>query len=262
MNIRAQVTCEALKHLSDVYPDKELNVVEVGCMFNKGEGLSTYIIADFLAKRPSGGRLVSIECDPSHIVTCKELIDEYDPTLTKHIEYRQGYSLAVLPKVLAELGSVHLFSLDGGGHPEVCLGEFELALANLATDGIIIEDDVQPMAPTEHYKLPRTLGKATLILPMLILANYIENRGDKQHYSSVTGNPDSVSYSALIPQLTDIKFPANIANFLVLGISHRMLLYGSRDFISKIEKIKFKNPQPAAMSFKYIIKQKLIRLLS
>lgn len=72
---------------------------------------------------------MSVEYDLSHIQACKGMIGACDPYLEKQIEFRHGHSLSVMPGIFADLGSVHFFCLDGGAHPEVCLAEFEHALA-------------------------------------------------------------------------------------------------------------------------------------
>ncbi len=57
MNFRSQAIQLALNHISSVYQDEPLNIVEIGCMFSENEGLSTYLIAEFLANRPQGGAI-------------------------------------------------------------------------------------------------------------------------------------------------------------------------------------------------------------
>jgi hypothetical protein len=238
MNFRSQAMLQALEHVSAAYPDQPLNVIEVGCMFKENEGLSTYHIADFLAKRGKGDRFVSIEYDQGHIEASKAIIAKRKASLSQQIDYRHGHSLGVLPAVLADMGQVHLFSLDGGAHPEVCLAEFEQAASHLAPNGIILVDDAQELAPSQAYHPPRPFGKATLILPMLVMLNYLKHRdkfrGANTSAADQTGIPDS----DLIRQCETVSFSAiDPDNFTVIGNRHKILIYGDPAFIAEAVQI-------------------------
>jgi len=127
---------------------------------------------------------------------------------------------------------VHFFCLDGGAHPEVCLAEFEHALAYLAPDGVIMVDDANQIPPLRAYRLPRPFGKATLILPMLLLASYLEIRHKVSKANSVAGDPRSIPDSHFLNQLERTDTPnVSFTNFAVAGSGHQILLYGSPAFI-------------------------------
>lgn len=239
MNLRSQAILLALGHVSSNYRDEEsLNIVEVGCMFKEDEGFSTYLIADFLAKRAGGGRFVSIDYDLSHIDASRVLIQKWNPSLGGFTEYRHGHSLSVLPEVLADLHQVHFVYLDGGAHPEVCLAEFEQAVMHLAPEGVILVDDAQQIAPSKNYRLPRPLGKATLILPMLIVANYLRNREKVRAANASPGDQRSIPQSHFVGQLENIDVPTvNAWSFEVIGSGHLMLAYGSPTFVAKARKL-------------------------
>ncbi|MFC1714997.1 O-methyltransferase [Candidatus Poribacteria bacterium] len=244
MNVRSQAILSGLGSVSAFYQNKPLNVVEVGCMFQEAEGLSTYVIADFLRSRRGGGRFISIENDESHIKACREIIHKRDPSLGEQIDYRHGHSLSVLPKVVEDLSLIHFYYLDGGAHPEVCLAEFEIAMANLAPEGVILVDDAQEISPSENYGLPRPLGKITLILPLLILANYLENREMVRKANSLSDDPESIPDSWFIGQVKDIDLStAQNSSFAVIGSRHQMLLYGSADFLSDVVRLSAIEPR-------------------
>ena len=242
MNLRSQAILSTLNHISSIYHNEPLNIIEIGCMFNKGEGMSTYLIADFLSKRPAGGKFVSIEYDQDHIEACKNIIQTRNSSLNKQIEYRHGHSLTILPEVLADFNVVHFVFQDGGAHPEVCLVEFELSKAHLIPDGVILVDDVHQLQPTNNYELSRPFGKATLIYPMLILSNYLKNRETIREANSV-GFEGAIPSSQFINNL-EISDDSilNFSTFKLIGIHHRMLLYGNSIEainLSKLDKISF-----------------------
>ena len=239
MNFRAEAILLALNHVSSNYRDEEpLNIVEVGCMFKEDEGFSTYLISDFLAKRARRGRFVSIDYDLSHIDASRVLIQKWNSSLSDFIEYRHGHSLSILPEVLKDLDQVHFFYLDGGAHPEVCLSEFEHAMVHLAPYGVILVDDAQQMHPSKNYQLPRPLGKATLILPMLIIANYLLNREAMRTAKETPGNQKSTPKSRFVGQMENIDIPClNAWEFEVIGSGHQILAYGSPNFLAEANKL-------------------------
>jgi len=244
MNLRSQTIISTLNHISSIYHDEPLNIVEIGCMFKEDEGLSTYVIADFLSKRSAGGKFFSIEYDQSHIEACKNIMEARNSSLNKQIEYRQGHSLSILPEILADFNMFHFVFLDGGAHPEVCLSEFELSKAHLAPDGVILVDDVQQLVPSNNYGLPRPFGKATLILPMLILSNYLENRETVREANSIEDDKESIPNSYVINKLEQINFSiGNIARFKVIGMHHQMLLYGNSIETINLEDIETLSPK-------------------
>lgn len=234
-NLRSRAIRLSLERVSDSYRDEPLRLVEVGSMYNEEQGLSTYVIADFLANRPKGGKFVSVDLDQDHIKASSAIIQRHNPALMRWVEYRHGHSLRVLPKLLAEFGTVHVALLDGSEHPEVCLVEFEETLKHLASDGVILVDDAQPIPVSQEYPLPRPLGKLTLILPMLIVGNYLRNRGTVRASASDVGDPSTVPDAAFIKQLDGLPVDAVGASFCVMGTWHRMLAYGNPRFVAMAE---------------------------
>lgn len=204
-------------------------------MFKEDEGMSTFIIADFLHNRPGGGQFVSIDYDLEHIEACRRLIALRHPALSSNVEFRHGHSVTLLPAVLAKLQTVHFALLDGGAHPEICLIEFEQTIAHLANKGVVLVDDAQPMPPSPGYGLLRPFGKATLILPMLIVAHYVENRAAAHQASSWPGDEASVPDSRFIRQLLDLESCERALPFGLVGGKHKMLVYGSSDFVTEVE---------------------------
>jgi hypothetical protein len=235
MNFRSQTILLALQHVSSVFATEPLRVLEVGSMFKEDEGLSTFIVADFLHNRPSGGEFVSIDSDPDHIEACRNLIAARNPSLCSRVELKVGHSLRLLPEILGNFQTLHLAVLDGGAHPEVCLVEFEQAIAHLANKGVVLVDDVHPIPPSPSYGLPRPFGKATLILPTLILAHYIKNRAAVRGANSAPGDEGSVPDSRFIRQLLDLESCERALPFGVIGGKHKMLIYGSAELVTEAE---------------------------
>jgi hypothetical protein len=233
MNIRSKAILLALEYLDAKHPNEPLNIVEIGCMFWRGEGQSTYLVANFLSGRPKGGRFVSIDMDPQHIENCKQIINEQNPRLASYIEYRQGPSLKLLPLVLSEIRTIHCFLQDGGAHPEVCLVEFEIAMRHLSSGGIVLIDDAHTIAPTPAYPWPRFHGKATLILPSLILRSYINLRS-KGLLPPVSADIESINgESELLRNLTGKDFPdIQQSSYAVIGTEQQLLLVGNELFIT------------------------------
>lgn len=259
MNLRSQAILLALDHVSSSCQGGEpLKIVEVGCMFKKDEGCSTYYIADFLVKRGGGNRFVSIDYDLDHINASKALIQNWNSHLSKVVEYRHGPSLSVLTEVLTDLNKVHFVYLDGGAHPEICLFEFEQAMIHLAPEGVVLVDDAQQIPPSEYYRLPRPFGKATLILPMLIIANYLPERRKVRATNEMTEDQKSIPQPHFIDQLRNIDVPTvGASNFNVIGSRHRMLAYGSPTFIVKTRQLtETVGPIEIGRALRYLLSSK------
>ena len=99
INLRLAIIERALAVLQS---RRRLGVVEIGCMFNEREGLSTFAVAQALKSRP-GSVFASIEYDADHIDACKGLIAKRDPELLKHVDFYYGHSIDQLPKALASM---------------------------------------------------------------------------------------------------------------------------------------------------------------
>ena len=200
-------------------------------MYKEDEGLSTYVIADFLAKRRNESKFISIDWDPAHIESCKTIMRKRNATLVKAVEFREGHSLSLLPQVLAELGVVHFALLDGGEHPEVCLAEFELVATHLAPEGALLIDDAQPIPCRQDYALQRPLGKVNLILPMLLIEEYLRHRGEIRAAGSDASDSTTVPDAHFLGELKGLDLDNRGATFCVMGTWHRMLAYGSPKFV-------------------------------
>jgi len=107
-NTRQHYLLQSLEFVERAYEKEDLNIIEIGCMFKEDEGLSTLSIAKFLAEKNIKGRFVSIDMDASHLDSCRQLIEDRDPTLLKHVEFLCGNSLQILPNIIAEMGLVLL----------------------------------------------------------------------------------------------------------------------------------------------------------
>jgi predicted O-methyltransferase YrrM len=234
MNLRSKAIMAALAHVFNEFPTEPLNVIEVGSMYNEHEGLSTYLIADALAKRPAKSRFVTIDWDPEHLASCHAIVNKRNPSLNGVIEYREGHSLALLPSVLKEIGTVQFALLDGGEHPEVCLAEFELVTKHLAPEGALLVDDAQPIPEKSDYKLQRPLGKVNLVLPMLLIDDYLQHRNGIRAAASDTKDPRTVPDARFINELQRLHAVDDSASFCVIGTWHRMLAYGSPKFVEVV----------------------------
>jgi hypothetical protein len=266
MDFRTKAIKKSLEYISGIYSDIPINIIEIGCMFKENEGLSTYVMAEFLANRPKGGRLISLEYDQEHIRACKEIFSRLNPDLLDQVEFHHGHSLSVLPKVLNQLEVVHYFNLDGGAHPEVCINEFEMAKEFLAPEGIILLDDASFIPPSTSYYLPRPFGKTTLILPMLIIANYLQNREAFREANSVLDDPASIPNSKFINQLEslDLSWVGN-NRFAIIGPHKQMLAYGSDAYISWVSTPDIpdeKQPDLNKNKFRSFIKRFIAKLKS
>jgi Methyltransferase domain len=239
MDFRTKAIIRSLEYVSNIYSETSINLIEIGCMFKEDEGLSTYKMAEFIEKRPKGGKLISIEYNQENIKACKEIFNRLNRELINLVEFHHGHSLSVLPKVLDDLHYVHYFNLDGGAHPEVCINEFEMVKEFLAPEGVILIDDACSINPSRKYYLPRPLGKATLIFPMLIIENYLLNRKSFRNANSISDDAASIPNSKFINQLEalDLRWIGNNC-FDIIGTHQKMLAYGSDRYISWISDIK------------------------
>ena len=227
MNIRPLAIEVCLNTISKIYSHIPLNVVEIGCMFKEDEGLSTQIIAECLSSREFGGQLISIDYNKEHIVSCKKILENRNPTLLENIDFFQGNTLDILPNLFKGKEEFHFFLIDGGAQPETCLVEFECAMDNLADDGLILIDDSRELPPSKLYWLPRPFGKATLILPMLIINNYMKNREDVCENNQYLGKDERLPKAYFIEQMNQVDYSIfEDIPFKLLGNCGQMLLVG------------------------------------
>jgi predicted O-methyltransferase YrrM len=241
LNFREQVLVNALGLVEKTRSSESFYAIEIGCMFKTDEGLSTYRIADFIRKNKAVDKLfVSIEYDPGHVEAAQQMIRQMAPDLLDTIDFSCGHSLKVLPAVLGNIPHVDFAFLDGGAHPEVCLQEFELVLSRLSPEGVVVVDDVQELGPSELYPVQRPFGKGTLILPYLVIAEYLAGREqyrdrNNQFSSADEGVPDAETLS-----LTDVRGMLQLLGSrgyrIVSRGQHKMLIIGKPDLLTGLLK--------------------------
>ncbi len=216
---------------------RSFNAIEVGCMFNENEGLSTLKIAHASAQCRKPSRFVSIEYDASHIRAAQSIIARKSPSLIEQVEFCEGHSLKILPGILEDMEKVHFAFLDGGAHPEVCLCEFELTLSRLAAGGVIVIDDLQPMKPSKAYSGRREFGKGSLILPFLTIAEYFKTRDKHLSANCEFGDvEDGTPHSRLIAGAKVVQTLRQTCHKrFQLGSNHQMLAVADRVTLESIE---------------------------
>ncbi|TDJ01405.1 MAG: glycosyltransferase [Deltaproteobacteria bacterium] len=234
MNTRQDIIQRGLGAVLTHSSSGRVNALEIGCMFRKAEGLSTLEISRFVRKEAVSGRFCSIEYDPEHVQAATELLRELDPAALGFVEFMRGHSLATLPIALERLAEVDFVFLDGGAHPEVCLRELELVLPRLSRRGLIVVDDLQEIAPSAAYPLPRPFGKGTLILPFLVIHEYLRSRELYQDRNNqFSEGRESVPDSELIGAFGNgmDRLLGSLAYRLVTCGGHRMLLIGREELL-------------------------------
>jgi hypothetical protein len=131
--------------------------------------------------------------------------------------------------------------IDGGAIPEVNLQEFAMLIPHLADDGILLVDDLQEIPPLPRYPAPRPFGKATLILPALILAEHCRVPKPDQNRPETWTNrfvPDpfiSVQHPTFIQNACGDPLIKSLLPFdyTVIGQSHRMLVVARRPTLER-----------------------------
>ena len=175
LNLRMEIASAAIDSLG-VNAVRPLCALEIGCMFKRDEGLSTLQIVRHITSLHPDSRLLSIEFNPEHIEKCKEIFRSEEESLLGNVDFHQGHSAELLPKVLEDIDSVDFALIDGGGHPEVNLEEYEIILQKMSDIGILVVDDAHEFDFTKAYPHTRAFGKASLILPLLMLEDYLGHR--------------------------------------------------------------------------------------
>jgi hypothetical protein len=232
MNLRSQVIEASLKTVGAF--SKAINAIEIGCMFSESEGLSTMVVAQACASVP-GSRFVSIEYNSDHIAAAKKLMKRHDADLLRTVEFQKGHSLSVLPDECARMRVVDFALIDGGAHPEVCLAEFEAILPVLSSGGIILVDDLQSIPPSEAYAGRRVFGKATLILPYLVIAEYLAAReqyltANCEYCDEVEGTP----HSHLVAATKSISEIGSWDYRVISHFKHKMMVVGRSETVKKL----------------------------
>jgi predicted O-methyltransferase YrrM len=147
--------------------------LEIGTCFKEDEGLSTYVAARFLEENGLSGKVFSHEMIPEHVEESRKIVRKYDQELLKRIEWVIGNSAHTVPETLKNVDTVDVAFIDGGGHPLFSLFEFEALWEKLSLGGLILVDDCNYLPPSPAYEGRRDYGKAQLIMPFLMLIEYI-----------------------------------------------------------------------------------------
>jgi predicted O-methyltransferase YrrM len=228
-SLRATVIDLAMEAVLESSLSGRFNALEVGCMFKSNEGLSTYRVASFISRCEGRKQFISIDYEPGHISACKNMLGEIDAGLLSEVQFVCGHSLAKLAPVLVKMGEVDFVVLDGGAEPGCCLGEFELAASRLADNGLVVVDDLQDMKPTPAYPFPRPFGKATLILPYLVIVEYLRipslraRKRESDEVASKDFGSEFVSHSShckLFHSLGELRYT------IVSQGNHKLLVVG------------------------------------
>jgi hypothetical protein len=200
-------------------------------MFRTNEGLSTYLVSRFVKQLTGQKSFISIEYDPEHIQLCKQILGGFDSALLSEVQFLCGNSLEMLPKALEQMQSVNFALLDGGAAPECCLREFELVIQKLSKNGLIVIDDLQDMAATPAYPFPRPFGKATLILPYLVVAEYLRIHDERNAQNKFDSGLVADSSSSTLARFLK---PLNY-NIVSQG-NHKMMLVGNHSVLDVVTK--------------------------
>lgn len=175
---RENVIDKVLAHVSRQLAAKgqnDLICAEVGTAFSEDQGSSTLRFAQAVAAGGEGGRLWSIDNNPTHLEQSAAILERAGIQHDSRIIFCQDFGRTGLRRAVEATPHFDLVYLDGGGHPEHNLDEFQVAYAHLREGGVILVDDAQIMQPTPAYGLSRPFGKSTLILPYLIIAEYLNS---------------------------------------------------------------------------------------
>jgi predicted O-methyltransferase YrrM len=237
-SIRAMIIDLAMETVSAFSTSERFNALEVGCMFKTTEGLSTYRIARFIDRWEGRKQFFSIDYEPEHISACERTLTEINAGLLSEVKFVCGHSLAMLPAVLENMGTVDFALLDGGAEPGCCLREFELVGQHLSDGGLVVVDDLQDMKPTGAYPFPRPFGKGTLILPYLIIAEYLKTRdlGIRKHEKSGATCKDLGS--EFISHLSSYEMFHSLGQFqykIIWKGNHKMLVVGRAAILCAFE---------------------------
>jgi hypothetical protein len=99
-------------------------------------------------------------------------------------------------------------------------------------------DDLQEIAPSAAYPLPRPFGKGTLILPFLVINEYLRQREVyRDRNNQFTEGREGVPDSELIREAVSLGMHQRFGSFgyrLVINGSHKMLLVGSPELLDTV----------------------------
>jgi len=188
---------------------KKLNFFEIGSAYSKNQGISTAQLADFCYQGGHDFSTVDIAAD--HTEACKAIVREVcGLDVEKNTTFYTSDSLDALKDLKSRKLAIDFAYIDGGNDPLQNLKEFQLITEMLSPEGIILVDDLQEINAPDGYQAPRPMGKASLIVPYLILAQH------KKH-------------DAPIGFLRDFDSTFDVKNFF---IQIRMLAYGPDEFLN------------------------------
>lgn len=196
----------------------DLVCAEVGTAFGEEQGSSTLRLAMAVRQAGPAARLWSIDNDQSHIDQACAILERKGIGEDERIIFHKDIGRNGLRQAVTATSHFDFVYLDGGANPEHNLDEFLVAHAHLREGGVILIDDAHSMAQTPAYPLPRPFGKATLILPYLIIGEYI-NSPRQILTDVVAGWRDSQTYPLI--------------GYRILG--GRMVLCGPPDLLASFE---------------------------
>ncbi len=229
----ATVLQSGLETVLSYSDENKISALEIGTMYQKAEGFSTYNIANFIRNKYRESTFTSIECSAEHIRNAKSILKYLDESLLDHVDFVHGMSFRELPKLLEKDGPIDFAFIDGGAHPEICLREFEMVLSNLSSNGLIIMDDLQSIAPADSYSARRIFGKGTLVLPYLVIHEYLKTRNrflkdyGREIDPAQEGDDLDLRTAEHVNKSIEcglISFPGNIAFEIVEELGHEMLI--------------------------------------
>ncbi len=175
---RENVIDRVLAHVADKLAARgwrDLICAEVGTAFGEEQGSSTLRLVKAVQTAGPAARLWSIDNDQNHIDQARAILERKGIQEDERIIFHKDIGRNGLRQAVAATPHFDFVYLDGGANPEHNLDEFLVAHAHLREGGVILIDDAHSMAQTPAYALPRPFGKATLILPYLIIGEYINS---------------------------------------------------------------------------------------
>lgn len=219
---RENVIDKVLTYIVDNLAKKgmqDLVCAEVGTAFGEDQGSSTLRLVKAVQAVGQAARLWSIDNDQSHIDQARAILERKGIEDDERIIFHKDIGRNGLRQAVAATPHFDFVYLDGGANPEHNLDEFLIAHAHLREGGVILIDDAHSMAQTPAYPLPRPFGKATLVLPYLIIGEYI-NSGRQVLTDVVAGWRDSQTYPSI--------------NYRIL--QGRMVLCGPSDLLASFDR--------------------------
>ncbi|WP_298308756.1 O-methyltransferase [uncultured Erythrobacter sp.] len=148
-----------------------LNIFEIGSAYSRNQGVSTAQLADFAFQH--GHNFSTVDIEPDHTAASKANVRQIcGAEAEEHADFYTCDSLDALKDLEEKQVKLDFAYIDGGNDPLQNLREFQKITSLLKPDGIILIDDLQEINSPDGYPAPRPMGKATLIIPYVILAQH------------------------------------------------------------------------------------------